>query len=331
MDCYHSPPFCRELTLLRSAILTNPHSNRNRRHLPRLRDQLALHPDIQHVVTGSLDDLPAAVEALLKNGVELIGINGGDGTVHLTLTALLSVSAGQRLPAIALLPGGTTSMSARGVNGGPVPFNRALDRLLEAIDGRVTGEPRHLLQVHAMGCEPQLGLCLGMGAVIRGVEYAHERIFSLGLRDEWAAGVALLRAGWGIARREPVFADGVPLELGIDGQHYSSRASIFLITTLSELLMGIRPFWGEGKEPLRITLVREHAQRFLRSFPDLLRGRPEPRLTEAGGYFSRRGEVVEIRGEGPYLIDGEIYHAKTGVIRVDAFGPVTIYPLGNGR
>ena len=316
---------------LRTAILTNPHSNRNRRHLPRLRSQLERLSDVRHIETASLADLPGAVDAVLADGIELLGINGGDGTVHLVLTELLRAGAGRRLPAIALLPGGTTSMSARGLNGGAVPFDRALDALVDAIEGGATGEPRHLLKVHAVGAEPQLGLCLGMGAIVRGIEYCHERIYSLGLRDEWAAGMAMLRAGWGIARRESVFADGVPIDVDIDGERHSARASIFLVSAMSELLLGIRPFWGDGVAPLRITLVREHARRFLRSFPDLLRGRPDPHLTEEGGYFSRRGTAVDIRGEGPYQIDGEIYHAQTGEIRIDAFGPVTVIPLRNGK
>jgi len=316
---------------LRSAILTNPHSNRNRRHLPRLRSQLARHPEIRHVETASLDELPAAVDALLHDGVELLGINGGDGTVHLALTALLRATAddGKAMPALALLPGGTTSMSARGVNGGAVPFERALSNLLEATAGKRAGQARHLIRVHPVGTNAQLGLCMGMGAIVSGIEYCHERIYKLGLRDERAAGMALLRAGWGIARRESVFSDGVPISVDIDGERHSARASIFLVTTLSELLLGIRPFWGNGADPLRITLVREHAKRFLRSFPDLLRGRPEPHLTEAAGYFSRRGERVEIRCDGPYMIDGEIYHPRTGELTVDAFGPVTIVPLGD--
>jgi len=294
-----------------------------------LRAQLAVHRGIQHIETASLDDLPAAVETLLADGVELLGINGGDGTVHAVLTALLRASAGQPLPSIALLPGGTTSMSARGVNGGAVPFDRALDTLLTAANSASTGQARHLLKIHAAGSDAQLGLSLGMGAIVSGVEYCHERIYSLGLRDEWAAGAALLRAGWGIARREPVFADGVPLDLDIDGERHSAKASIFLVTVLDELILGIRPFWGDGEDPLRITLVREHAARFLRSFPDFLRGRAHPHLTEAAGYLSRRGSHVEIRSQGPYTIDGEIYHSKTGEIRVDAFGPVTMIPLGN--
>ena len=98
---------------MRTAILTNPHSNRNRRHLPRLRSQLERLSDVRHIETASLADLPAAVDKLLADGTELLGINGGDGTVHLVLTELLRVGEGRSLPAIALLPGGTTSMSAR--------------------------------------------------------------------------------------------------------------------------------------------------------------------------------------------------------------------------
>jgi diacylglycerol kinase (ATP) len=313
---------------LRSAILTNPHSSRNRRHLPRLRAAMAKHADIRHVETASVADVPAAVESLVADGIELLGINGGDGTVHLVLSALLHASAGRPLPTLALLPGGTTNMSARDLNGGALSLQPALATLLAVAAGHPPTTPRHLLHIHGTGAEPQLGLCLGMGAVVRGIEYCHERIFSLGIRDEWATGVALLRAGWGIARREPVFADGVPLHISIDGEPHDTRASIFLVSALSELLLGIRPFWGDGSQPLRVTLVREHADRFMRNFPDLLKGRPDPHLTEAAGYLSRRGGAIDISGDCPYTIDGEIYHASTNRIRVDAFGPVNVIPLG---
>lgn len=289
---------------------------------------LRQHSDIRHIETPSLSDLPAAVETLLADDVELLGINGGDGTIHLVLSALWRASAGQPLPTLAFLPGGTTNMSARDINGGGVSVRSALDALLVAAAGNPASAPRHLLHVHGTGAEPQLGLCLGMGAVVRGIEYCHERIFSLGIRDEWATGVALLRAGWGIARREAVFAEGVPLDISIDGERHESRASIFLVSALAELMLGIRPFWGDGVQPLRVTLVREHAKRFMRSFPDLLRGRPDPHLTEAAGYLSRRGTHIEIQGDCPYTIDGEIYRAGTNRICVDAFGPVNVIRLG---
>jgi hypothetical protein len=58
-----------------------------------------------------------------------------------------------------------------------------------------------------------------------------------------------------------------------------------------------------------------------------LRGRAEPHLSEAGGYLSRRGSAVEIVGDCPYTIDGEIYHAGGARIGVEAFGPLPILSL----
>ncbi len=316
---------------MRSAILTNPHSSRNRRQWPRLREALSRRPDIRLIETDSLDDLRPAIDSLLADPVELLAINGGDGTVHLALSALLQARGERPLPGIALLPGGTTNMSARDINGAALSLRAALDAWLDAASGPHETQLRHVLRVSGTGAPPQLGFCLGMGAIVRGIEYCHERIYRLGLKDEWASGVAVLRAAWGIARREAVFADGVPLQINIDEVRHDARAAFLIVAALDVLMLGIHPFWGRGNAPLQVTLVNEHAQRFLRSFPDLLRGRAEPHLTEAAGYLSRRGHVIEVLGDSPYTIDGEIYHSTTNAIRIDAFGPLNIIRLGDRR
>jgi diacylglycerol kinase family enzyme len=314
---------------LRSAILTNPHSSRNRRQWPRLRTALSHRHDIKLIETQSLDDLDGEINALLADGVELLAINGGDGTVHLVLSALLRACGDAALPSIALLPGGTTNMSARDVNGAALSLRTALDSWLDAVDQQRPPQPRHVLRINGTGAPAQLGFCLGMGAIVRGIEYCHERIYRLGLKDEWASGVAVLRAAWGIARREAIFAQGVPLQISIDEDRHDTRAAFLIVAALDQLMLGIHPFWGSGDAPLHVTLVSEHAQRFLRSFPDLLRGRADPHLTEAAGYLSRRGHVIEVQGNSPYTIDGEIYHSATKTIRIDAFGPLKILRLGD--
>ena len=316
---------------MRAAILTNPHSSRNRRHLAELRTTLAGHRDIRHVETASADEVGGALAELLDSDIDLLAINGGDGTIHLALSALLASTRQRPLPRLALLPGGTTNMSARDINGAALAQRDALTAFIGAAADGAVATPRHVLRVSPAGAAPQFGLCFGIGAIVRGIEYCHERIFRLGVRDEWATGVALLRAGWGIARREAVFAEGVPLRICIDGEPHDTRAAFFLVSALAQLLLGIRPFWGDGSAPLRVTLVREHARRFLRNFPDLLRGRAEPNLTEDGGYLSRRSTTIEISGDCPYTIDGEIYHDGGGRIRVEAFGPLQIVPLGAPR
>jgi diacylglycerol kinase (ATP) len=225
------------------------------------------------------------------------------------------------------LPGGSTNMSARDVNAGALSLERALASFAAAVDRpRLTTVARDAVRARDGDGPPRIGFLFGMGAVIRGIEYCHERIFALGIRKEFASGLAMLRAAWGIARREPVFAQGVALDARFDDEVHRGRASIFLVTALRALFLGIKPFWGDGEGPLAVTWVADDARRFLRTFPALLRGQAE-RLHECEGYLSRRAHRVEVRGDDRYTIDGEIYRAK-GDLVLDVYRPISFLPLG---
>jgi hypothetical protein len=285
------------------AVLTNAHSSFNRRHPNHVRKRLD-GGRVRHLACEDLEQMRAWLPELDASECDVLGINGGDGTVHLTLTAMFDL--GITPPVLALLPGGTTNMTAHDVNGRRIGLQPALNALLDAVAAGRPAKPKPVVQV-TNDDEVQLGFAFGMGAIIRGIQYCHEQVYSAGIGDEWASGVALARAAWGIVRRDPVFADGVPLSLEIDGEHNTSLASIFLVSTLSRLLMGIHPFWGTGSGALSTTLVEEDAANFLRALPALLRGRPNAYLTEAAGYTSLRADTVGVAGRGQYTIDGEIY------------------------
>ena len=96
-------------------LLSNPNSGRNRKQLQAIERIVANHPRVHHYPTPGPDDLPVAMAALANQSVEVLAINGGDGTVARVLTHLLEHSPFERLPLIALLPGGTTNMSASDV------------------------------------------------------------------------------------------------------------------------------------------------------------------------------------------------------------------------
>ena len=309
-DCYHSLAFATRPVILpklpRVAVLTNIHSSFNRRHLNDVRAKLG-GDRVRHLQCEDLDQMRACVPELDASNCDVLAINGGDGTVHLTLTAMIGL--GITPPVLALLPGGTTNMTAHDINGRRMRFDAALNRFLDAAAAGTPPAPKPVVQVRDND-RIQLGFAFGMGAIIRGIQYCHEQVYSAGIGDEWASGVAVARAAWGIVRRDPVFADGVPLSLDVDGRRSTSLASIFLVSTLARLLMGIHPFWGTGRGALSTTLVEENARHFLRAFPALLRGRPNSHLTEAGGYTSWQADRVEVAGRGQYTIDGEIYETN---------------------
>lgn len=311
---------------MRTAVLTNPHSSRNRRHLARVRD--ALDGRVLHRVTESAAELPRALDELLRERIDVLGINGGDGTIHAVLSRLAVDRRAAEFPVIALIPGGTTNMSARDVNNRPLRLRVALERFLAVADRTPT--PRPVIRIRDGTEAPQLGFIFGMGAVVRGIEYCHEHLFALGVREEWVTGLALLRTAWGIARRERVFSEGVALTARLDAETHAGKVSIFLVSALERLLLGIRPFWGEGPGALDVTWVAEDARRFLRTFPALLRGRGE-RLAERDGYLSRRSHSIEVTGDGHYTVDGEIYRTTDGSLRLDGFGPLPFVSLGVAR
>ena len=280
--------------------------------------------------TRSPAEIPAALERLAASGIEVLGINGGDGTTQLVLTELLNGTRFARLPAIVVLPGGTTNMTARDLNGAPLRFFDAFERFVTRANDAFTTTRRHVVRARTAGAPDRYGFFAGMGAIVRGIEFCHERVYTMGIRDEWASGVALLRATWGIARREPIFSEALPLRLELDHESFCADASIFFVTSLATLFLGIRPFWGTGDAPLNATLVRAGAHRFGRSLPALLRGKPNALMTDANGYSSWRLARAGIDGAGTFTIDGEMY-TTAAPLTLEAAGPVTVVPLGDAQ
>jgi diacylglycerol kinase family enzyme len=306
------------------AVITNLNSRRNQRLAGPVRALLETRPNVIHVESRDPCELPAHLDALRRAGASHLAINGGDGTAQHTLTAMLN-GAWPELPTLAVLPGGTTNMTAHDLNGGKLGLLAALRAFLDAAQRATPATPRRILRVQCGGHDDQYGFCFGLGAIVRGIRYCHERVYRMGLSDELAPGVAMLRAFYGIARREPVFAEGLPVTLHYDNCDAEDGSageqldtSFICISTLQRLFLGMTPFWGTGAGDLAMTVVRENPERLLRTLPALLRGRPNRYLTPSNGYTSRRLNSLQIESDGQYMLDGEIFAAAENPLELDA-------------
>ena len=307
------------------AVISNLNSGRNQRLAGQVRALLETHPDVIHIESRDLSELPAHLDALRGSGASHLAINGGDGTAQQTLTAMLN-GAWPDPPTLAVLPGGTTNMTAHDLNGGKLGLLAALRAFLDAAQRSAPPRQRGIIRVQCEGHYDQYGFCFGLGAIVRGIRYCHERVYRMGLSDQIAPGVALLRAFYGIARREPVFAEGLPVRLryGDDDDCASTSAgerldaSFMCIATLERLFLGMTPFWGSGSGDLAMTIVRENPEHLLRTLPALLRGRPNRYLTPDNGYTSARLDRLEIESDGEYMLDGEIFPAADNPLQLDA-------------
>lgn len=303
---------------LRVGLLSNPLSGRNRDVLDLVRAVRSRHLDVPCREAASPLQVTAALRELTADGVQVVAVNGGDGTVQAVLTALCGGGVPGPPPLLALLHGGTTNMIAGDV-GLRGPRKEALDRLLAWARG---SRPGHAVTDRAVirlespeRSAPVFGMFFGAGAVYEGIRFCRGEIHPWGLRGELAAGLALVRflLALALGRGRDGILRPVPLTATWDkGGAVNGEHVLLLVSTLERLLLGLRPFWGEGPGRLRMTAVGRRPQRLLRALPSLLRGRPSPHGIAERGYASCNVEEIRLELEGGYTLDGELFAAHPG-------------------
>lgn len=313
----------------RIAVLCNPRSGRVLRELDAVRE-------IGRELGGELyreaaepKEIADALSDLTERGVGTLCIIGGDGTVHGALTALHESSPEEPWPVIAPVPAGSTNMTAQDLGAG----GSLMERLL-AIRAFCDGEGLHgrgaegavvsrpMLCVEHGDTEALCGMFFGAGAVADGVRFFDQRLRGLPLGDRKSSGLSLARVLLSVAvRGTQAESVGCSVERSVDGETPTGHLCIFcLATTLHRLILGTRPYWGEEDGPVHFTMVEKSARAFWRSLPRLARGRPGARLTPERGYVSQNANVVELTLDGPFVVDGEVYHARAadGPCRITA-------------
>mgnify|MGYP001821971477 FL=1 len=303
-------------------LISNPGSGHNRDQFPRIRAQIEGCLAIHHVVTRSQEQIGPALAELAAQDIDVLAINGGDGTCSAILGEMLESGLFPQLPLIALLPGGTANMNAGDIGirgslaGATARFCDWCGRGPGAGDSRVE---RALMRVVAdAGQPPRFGMFLGAGAVIQGTDYAHREIHSRGLRDDFSLALGTLRTVWGLVRDDPAFNRHVAVRLALDGAPSRDHDTLILaMSTLQRLAFGMRPFWGEGEGDIRLTLIEQHCTRFGRTFLSIVRGRPSRHATAANGYRSHNARQVTLDLQGKINLDGEILLAN-GPVEITA-------------
>lgn len=297
----------------RIGLISNLKSHRNTSDIETIRAVVAHHPRIQHVEIDRVEDLASVLASFAASGVELLVVNGGDGTVQATLTALRNGAAFAVPPRLAILPGGRTNLIAQDV-GLPGSRGHALARLAEARPGGqgVAEIRRPILSVTYAPDKPALhGMFFGTAAFHRAVLFSRRQAERFGIARAAmlgaALGVILSRALLRPRGGDPLIR-GERLSLGTDGQAPAAPRDYLLLlaTTLDRLILGLQPFWGTGEGGLRYTLVEFPPRHLARALLPVLRGRPKPWMA-ADGYASGRARELTLRMSCPLVLDGQIY------------------------
>jgi diacylglycerol kinase family enzyme len=266
--------------------------------------------------TATLAELDATAREVAARGSDLVILSGGDGSYMAGVTALARAFGEERLPRIALVPGGTVSTVARnwGMAGEPAAV---LGRLIRARHA-LRDVPRPTLRVR--GDEARLGFIFGTGLVASffDVYYAEGGRGYAGAARIVARIFAESFWNGALARR---VLDPMPCTLEVDGRRLAPEAwSLVCAAVVRDLGIHMLVTYRAGEDPARPHLVASPltSRALGPRAPLVLAGR---RIGGADHFDDLMGELV-VRfpsAAGAYVLDGEVLRAAE--VRVSA-GPV---------
>ncbi len=292
-------------------VITNPHSRRNRRN-PELARQLAyiLGERGTLQMPRDLEALDEVARRFLEREVEVVAINGGDGTNHRVLSALLRVYGEQPLPIIAMLRGGTMNTAAHGlgIKGSP-----------EALLGQLTslyasGAPMPLTERNLVLVDDNAGFIFGNGLISRFLEAYYKGSEPSPAKAAWllakAIGSAVVQGPFIRELAAPIQA-----EVRLDGRLWPSLPWTTIgVSTVDDIGLGFRPFHQVLQHPgtLQAVGIGCTPMRFAKALPTIYRGQ----AVADPAVITGLGEELVISAEGPqsYMIDGDFHQGGQRIV-----------------
>jgi len=309
-------------------VVLNPRSRRNLRDpraAVRIARQLGDHGVVREV--RSVDELYRAAEDFKKLQIDVLGISGGDGTNHVTITGFLNVYDPSPIPHLAFLRGGTMNTVANSVGISKGKPEGVLGRLLRAYAQRASmplaNVERRVMRIGPPG-EPArayYGFLFGTGVVYGFLaEYYRDGEPSpLVAAKTLARGVgSTLVRGETIQRMAAPFRGSVELA---DGTRWPERDYLAVAAgTIDQIGLGFRPFyrWDERDGAFHILGITASPFQFVVDLPRIRRAEPM-RPGKAFEATSSRAIVRSANGVMRYMIDGDL-HETQGELEL-AVGP----------
>ena len=304
-----------ETAMPRVGVIYNPRSHRNKGQ------DLASDPapHVYIVQPGARDQLPDALKELHDWGMDLLVINGGDGTVRDALSAGHAVF-GDKWPAVAVLPKGKTNALTVDLDG---PQGWSLQGAIDAFRNgrRIMRRP---LMIYPAGKPDQamLGFILGAGAYTLGIR-AGQDAHRMGAFNGLAVAVT---TAWGVlsafigSRKNP-WRRGVQMELllGDDrtplahsGKGDVARRQLLLASTLHRFPAGIKPF-GSLQDGLKMAVMDPVERRTSALIPAVVMGWQPSNLAQRG-FHQVATSRFELTLDDEFILDGEAYPAGSYIV-----------------
>jgi hypothetical protein len=294
----------------RIGLIRNPKSHRNK-GAPPADTPLG---NVTVVEPATRPEIDEALRQFAREGVEVLAISGGDGTIRDVLTRGMA-AFGDHWPQILILPQGKTNALAVSLG---IPGKWSLDAACDAVArGKTTIQ--HPIEVEDRdGTHPPvLGFLLGAGmfnVAIEAGQTAHRfgafQGFAVAVTGLFGMVQALLgigRSRWRSTYAMEIEAEGEDVPLAPHGA--PGRRFVAGFTTLRRFPLGFRPFRDTGpSKGIDFFAIDAPLRRAIALIPYAMRGNDSPRLRRLGMHrHSARSYRIEL-GD-PFILDGETFPA----------------------
>jgi diacylglycerol kinase (ATP) len=318
-------------------VVLNPKSRRNLRD-PGAALRLARQLGDQGIVrpVHSRDELQRAAEDFKRLDIDVLGISGGDGTNHVTITGFLDVYAPDvaghaakvsPLPQIAFLRGGTMNTVANSVGVRRGRPDGLLGGLIRAYAERATmplaNVERRVMRIQPAGASARAdyGFIFGTGVVYGYLaEYYRDGEPSpVVAAKTLARGIGSTLVGGEMIRRMAKPFRG-SVRFG-DGTTWEERDFLTVVgATIDQIGLGFRPFYRSDERDGAFHLLGIYASPFqlVCDLPRIKGARPmrEGRTYDAA---TERATIRSADGTMRYTIDGDL-HEHAGELEIST-GP----------
>ena len=291
-------------------VIRNPRSHRNKGHTPELEGQ-------SNIITASpptRSELVRVLAGFAERGIDLLAVDGGDGTVRDVLTCG-AASFGERWPRLIVLPKGKTNALAVDLG---LPNHWSLTEALDAAArGRVI-ERRPILVEKADGEGVHvLGYVFGAGIFTTATQdgqTAHKlgafNSFAVALTAVGGVCQALFGIGnspWRKTTGMRIYDAANGREIGHSGHGQRDHRYAMAFSTLTRFPAGLNPF-GKQRPGMRYVLLDAPLRRVVAMVPPLLMGWDRTAFEKLGVH---RGSVNEalVDVDDSFILDGEAFPA----------------------
>ena len=302
----------RTLPATRTGVICNPRSHLNRRA------EAAHAPVDAHValaIPKTKSELTATLADFAQSGIDLLVIDGGDGTVRDVLTHARD-AFGPVLPRIAVLPMGKTNALALDLG---IPLGWSIDEALAAArnGGIRRRAPIEVLR-EGSTVPDHRGFLFGAGGFVRATALA-QKTHRAGAFNGIAVVLALV---WALIQtmfgpRDGEWRRGDRMRLRSGGRVLADHPLYLLLaSTFEHFPIGLRPL-GPPAPGLKLLAVDAPPRLLPITAPLILLGRMR-RFLERLGYRRHHGADYSVSLDGGFILDGEMYpggdlRLRTGV------------------